>query len=319
MSRSDGHAPGNSPFDQPWWLDALAPDSWDEVSVEHDGETVARLPYRIRQRAGLVVVDQPPLTPTLGPWLASSVGKEARRLSAEMHLLEELVRRLPPFDLFVQNFSPTISNWLPFHWAGFEASARCTYRIDDLTDLDAVWGRFASSLRNHVRTAERTLAVRTDLDPVVVVDLYEATLERKGVRRPPRERVVRLLRECDARGQGRAFVAVDGKDRVHAAAYVVWDDRAAYYLVGARDEARADRGATSLLLWNAIRHAATATAAFDFEGSMIRSVERYFRGFGARQTPYLHVTRTSRRGRLVLHGRNSLARLRRRSRDEEPS
>jgi phosphatidate phosphatase APP1 len=32
---------------------------------------------------------------------------------------------------------------------------------------------------------------------------------------------------------------------------------------------------------------------FDFEGSMIEPIERFFRGFGAVQTPYFHVSRSS--------------------------
>jgi hypothetical protein len=48
-------------------------------------------------------------------------------------------------------------------------------------------------------------------------------------------------------------------------------------------------GAFSLLMWHAIQFASQVTTRFDFEGSMIESIERFFRSFGARQVPYLHV------------------------------
>jgi len=51
------------------------------------------------------------------------------------------------------------------------------------------------------------------------------------------------------------------------------------------------------------------TDVFDFEGSMLPPVERYFRAFGARQTPYLRVSRTSRRGRAALAARAGWRRL----------
>jgi len=50
-----------------------------------------------------------------------------------------------------------------------------------------------------------------------------------------------------------------------------------------------------LCLWEAIRYASTVTKQFDFEGSMIESVERFFRAFGAVQTPYFRITKTPSR------------------------
>ena len=48
----------------------------------------------------------------------------------------------------------------------------------------------------------------------------------------------------------------------------------------------------SLCMWEAIKFASTVTKKFDFEGSMIESVERFFRAFGAVQKPYIHITKT---------------------------
>jgi len=50
-------------------------------------------------------------------------------------------------------------------------------------------------------------------------------------------------------------------------------------------------GATSLCMWEAIQFAATVTKSFDFEGSMLETVERFFRAFGAKQTPYFAISK----------------------------
>ena len=42
---------------------------------------------------------------------------------------------------------------------------------------------------------------------------------------------------------------------------------------------------------------------------MLKPVERFFRAFGGRQTPYLYVSRASRLGRAALTMRSSWARL----------
>jgi hypothetical protein len=55
-------------------------------------------------------------------------------------------------------------------------------------------------------------------------------------------------------------------------------------------------------MWEAIKFASTVTKRFDFEGSMIEPVERFFRAFGAKQTPYFALThRPSRWLNTVLH------------------
>jgi hypothetical protein len=87
--------------------------------------------------------------------------------------------------------------------------------------------------------------------------------------------------------------AYDDADRVHAVAYVVCDRRTAYYLMGGGDPKLRTSGASSLLLWEAIRRTRPVVSVFDFEGSMLRPVERFFRAFGGRQVPYLHVSRAT--------------------------
>jgi hypothetical protein len=94
--------------------------------------------------------------------------------------------------------------------------------------------------------------------------------------------------------------AVDEADRLHAVAYGVWDEQGAYYLLGGGDPELRNSGATSLLLWELILRAREVTDVFDFEGSMIEPLERFFRSFGARQTPYLYVSRESARGSAAL-------------------
>jgi len=72
-------------FCQPWWLQAVAPDSWDVAVVERGGEVAAVLPYTYKVRLGkFLLIEMPPLTPYLGPWLRSS---EARRDSKRLVLV----------------------------------------------------------------------------------------------------------------------------------------------------------------------------------------------------------------------------------------
>lgn len=67
MSKSISQVP--SIFEQPWWLDAVAPGQWDAVEIEENGRIVARLPFVFKKKFGARIVGQPQLTQTLGPWI----------------------------------------------------------------------------------------------------------------------------------------------------------------------------------------------------------------------------------------------------------
>jgi hypothetical protein len=318
LTRCPGVRTVNSVFEQPWWLDAVAPGAWSEVVVRRGGEVVARLPYAHRRRFGLSTIVQPPLTQTLGPWLAESDGKYARRLENQKKLVAELIELLPPFDIFRQSFSTTLTNWLPFYWAGFDATVRYSYRIEDLTDLDRVQSEFQEHVRRNLRRGLRTVEVVDDCPVETLLRLDAQTYARQGRRLPYSQELVRRLdAACVAHGARRILGAADAQGRLRAVLYVVWDERVLYALISARDSELQTDGANTVLYWEAIRLASQVSRTFDFEGSVIQSVEHYFRGFGGRQLPYFVVTKASARAKPALaawSARQAAGRLRRRRR-----
>ena len=288
-------------FQQPWWLDAVAPRRWAECRVERDGNVVARLPYVVRRRHGLTLITQPPLTQALGPWISSTAGAKDAGLDDQRALVAGLIEQLPRHDYFTQACAPVLTDWLPFHWQGFDQRTLYTYVLDDLRDLDRVWAGLRKGPRRYIRKAQKTLSVRDDLGIDVLHGTLVATFERQGLRVPwSLGQIERLERACAARNSRRALFAVDAADRVHAAVYLVHDANVTYYLLsGAFPELRSS-GAQSLLVWEGIRFAATVSRCFDFEGSMIEPIERFFRSFGARQVPYFRIHRMSRRMSILM-------------------
>jgi hypothetical protein len=70
-------------------------------------------------------------------------------------------------------------------------------------------------------------------------------------------------------------------------------------------------GANTLLYWEPIRLASEVSRVFDFEGSMLKPVEHFFRGFGGTQTPYLQISKASLAAKSMLAARDLLGRRRR--------
>jgi Acetyltransferase (GNAT) domain len=300
----------NAIFQQPWWLDAVAPGHWDQVTVEHGGRVVARLPYVVRGRPRMRVLTMPPLTQTLGPWLERSEASPPKALGREHELLAELEAGLPRAAAFIQQFSPTILNALPFHWAGYRLEIQYTHRLDLRPAEEELWEGLRGNIRREIRKAHRQVEIREDLGLDRFHDVWTKTFERQGLLPPATlAELERLDAACAAHDARAMLFARDDPGRVHGVAYVVWDRNGAFNLLGGADPDLRSSGASSLLMWEAIRRARSVTDVFDFEGSMIGSVERFFRAFGGRQTPYLKVSRATAAAGAALALRQRVRRL----------
>lgn len=298
-------------FSSPWWLDATAGEgNWGLCEVKENGKTVASIPWVMKQRLGIKVLSQPSLTQTLGPWLAEPPPgtKYAKRLAREKDLMEALIDQLPDYQVFRQNFAPEITNWLPFCWQGFQQTTQYTYRLPGLSNMQSVWSGFQAKVKTDVRKAEKqgvTIERSSDID--AFLDVNELTFLRQGMNLPyPRSYVKRLFAACEQNNAGTIFLARGKDGRMHAGNLLVWNQHCAYYLMGGGDPEVRNSGATSLAMWQAIQFAASVSQTFDFEGSMIEPVERFFRGFGAIQTPYFSLTHVRSKRVATLMAARSL-------------
>ncbi len=286
-------------FSQAWWLDATAgAENWDVAVVEKGGKLMAALPYLTKRQRWSTLLTQPSLTQFLGPWLRESNAKYAKALGQQKDLMEALIDQLPKFDQYSQNWHYQQQNWLPFFWRGFKQTTRYTYVLPELTNEEALWQEVQANIRTDIRKASDrfNVRVRDDLGIKDFLALNRLVFTRQEMPLPYSESFVENLdKACVAHSSRKIFIAEDPQGQRHAAVYLIWDENSAYYLMGGGDPELRNSGATSLCMWEAIKFASTVTKRFDFEGSMIEPVERFFRAFGAIQTPYFAVTKTPSR------------------------
>jgi Acetyltransferase (GNAT) domain len=252
----------------------------------------------------------PPLTQTLGPWVERFDASPARALGDELERLEELEAALPSSQGFVQAFSPTVLNALPFFWAGYRLEVQYTYRLVGIRSQEPLWDGLRGNIRREIRKARRLVEVRDDLGLDRFYSVWVKTYARQDLQPPVSlAALARLDAACGARGARTMLFAQDEAQRLHAVSYFVWDHNGAFFLLGGGDPELRTSGASSLLMWEGIRRAGAVTDVFDFEGSMLKPVERFFRAFGSRQTPYLRVSRMSSPARAAFTLRAGWRRL----------
>lgn len=292
-------------FQEPWWLDAVAPGAWRDITVTSGGVVRARWPI-YRERRGLFdVITLPPLTHRLGPWLdLGDATKSARRYEVEKDLTVALLEQLPPHDILQINCHSGITNVLPFVWNGFEESARYTYVIDLARSETELWDALRENIRRETRKARKQLKVDTIDDVNECIRLIGKTYARQGNPNPFDSPAMRRLdKACAERGRREMLVARDESGAIHASLYLVWDATTTYYLAGGADPELRTSGAHSLLIWEALVRSRARSTEFDMTGSMVESIERFFRAFGGQQRIYFSLNKMSRRARVAWHGK----------------
>ncbi len=282
----------NSIFEQPWWLDAVAPGQWDTVEIKKDEQQVARLPYIKEKRMGFKLLGMPKYTQTLGYWIEDTGAKNARKYARRKELISELIAALPQKYSVDMDLDHTCDYLFPFKWNGFKLQMAYSYRIEDIHDIDQLWSGLADNIRREIKKAQKELTVESDHSIDDLILMQNKTFERQGRAKSDDSELLRrldaALTEHNAR---RLLCAVDSQGRIHAASYFVYDEKCCYYLIGGGDPELRTSGASSLLMWEGIKFASTVSGSFDFEGSMIEPIERFFRAFGGVPTPYWRVTR----------------------------
>ena len=272
-------------YSKDWYLDAVCGENnWNVSLVVKGNEVFASLPYYIEKKLGLTILQMPQLTQVLGPWIKYPPDqKYETKLKHEEKMISELISSLPKFDYFKQKVHYNYVNWLPFYWQGFSQTTNYTYVISDTTDIEKVFNEFNGSTKRQIKKAEKVLRVAESDDIVKFYEINRMTFERNGKKIPYSLEFLKKLDDTLKEHDSRKILFAQKGDDIHAVVYFIYDSSSVYYLMGGIDPKFSSSGAQSLLMWEGIKLASQRNSVFDFEGSMIKPIERFFRSFGARQ------------------------------------
>lgn len=283
-------------FCRSWWLKAVCPNNFEILTIRKRDKIVAGMPIPLHRKGGYPIIHMPKLTQTLGVLFSPSTRTTYEgRLSDEMKVLDILVEAIPKFSYFSMGFHYNFTNWLPFYWAGYQQTTRYTYIIENLTDLDKVFSNFAHSKRKNIKKAEQLVTVGSHLSAEDFYANHVTTLSKQGESISYKYDLFKRIHDAACENSaGKIWCAIDTQEKIYAAIFVIFDSKSAYYLISTIDPDYRNSGAATLLLRDAIEYVSPYTKRFDFEGSMIRSVEHSFRKFGAVQTPHFSITKDNR-------------------------
>ena len=234
----------------------------------------------------------PPYTPHIGPVYELRASNPAARTDEQRAIMEAMADYLDGGAAVVTlGLSMGISDGLPFYWRGWKVVPHYTYRIDLDRDEGGLLSMMSVQQRNPIKKAIRDgICVEEAQDTGELRALVLKTFARQSMSISLQD-MDGVLASYPPGKSSYCFIARNQGAPI-AGVYVIHDDRTAYTLMTGYDDALSHNGAGPLAMWEAIRRARElGLKVFDFEGSVVPPIERYYRGFGGRLTPYLTVNK----------------------------
>lgn len=243
-----------------------------------------------QRRFGLRILRNPPLTPHIGPFFEHRATNAAAKTNEDRDVMEAMAEFIDRAGAAVVSLSLAVEvkDCLPFYWRGYRVISHWTYRIDLNKSEEELLAGMSVDRRNDIRKAHRDGLVASGSTRTDVLQSLVALTFSRNHKDYPKENMATVLRALPPGANSWCF-ETRLVDAAQAAVYCVHDLKTAYYLLGGHT---AHHGAGALAVWHSILKAKElGLKVFDFEGSVIPPIERYFRGFGGTLTPYFSINK----------------------------
>jgi hypothetical protein len=285
-------AAGGTIFHKSWWLRTCCRDEGinanmvDIYGAYENGKLIAALPLPYKNKFFKTWITNPKLTPYLGTiYRDDGLEKECTKNSFIKNVnvgFAKIIRQRGVCLNYIFNLNNV--DMLPFIWNNFDVNVNYTY-ILELEDLQSIWNDMDKTRRHDIKKFYKNAhSIRySDID--AFIDLNNMTMKRQRHAQISGDLWKNIYQECKRHGCAEVFtIYIDNKPL--ASLLLVWDNKRVYYIAGGIDNN--SEGGMSLLFWEAFKFTKEKLALneFDFEGSMIRGIEHYFRNFGGCLKPY---------------------------------
>jgi len=252
------------------------------------GKIVGGFVLMKKRKLGINYFRPPMYMPNIFLFYENKSKNLSKRSTEEKRLMTQLVEFVEtlPYHIISIYFPSNFIDIQPFIWKKFKVNPYYTYIIDLSLSFSEIENRFSPERRNDIKKAiSDGIVCRNEYNPDIVKKLILNTFSRKG-----KTTDIKFLDKIlkDFAIESNSFTFISYKDQIPlSVVFCIYDKEFAYYILGGYNNDFKHHGAGALAVDNAIRFSKDkGIKYFDFEGSMIPEVEKYFRGFGGQITPY---------------------------------
>lgn len=246
-----------------------------------------------QNKFGLTIYRNPPFTPTIGPFVRIKAENTAVIMDRWKEVLSSIANFFEnlSYSIISVSLSKDIVDTQPFIWKKYKVIPSYTYVIDLNKSTEEIKKSMHARSRNSIQKALNDgLIAHHNTDFNLIKSLVVKTFLRQD-KKVNHYFLDKILFEFAKENNSYSFVTFI-RDEPIAVAFCVYDKTTSYYLLGGYDSDNKHYGAGTLALWKAINFSKElGLRYFDFEGSMVPQIERYFRSFGGRMVPCYRINK----------------------------
>ncbi len=248
------------------------------------------------KKFGFKFIKLPPYTPHCCLFFTGEGKNNASKTTFSKEVLTEVCAYIAnqKAALNILALPSSIVDLQPFIWQKFKVIPNYTYRINLNRPFEDIQTHFDSKNRNAINKAQREdLQVQFNtLDKEQLYLFFKRTLSVAGANVYDGELKRIFTSFSDA---GNSFSTEAWKDgKLLGCVFCIYDKTTCYYLLAGIDRNSGVGGVNNLLVARSIELAKQKKCeVFDFEGSMLKGVEKFFRSFGGELIPYYTINKAS--------------------------
>ena len=248
------------------------------------------------KKYGCKFIKLPPYTPQCGLFFTSNnVNK-----SSFNNFSKEVMTEVCAFfsnqksALTVIAFPSNVIDFLPFIWAKYKVIPNYTYRINLENSIEDIKSNFDSKNRNVINKAIKEEVIVTE-DTLSKEELFKFFMDSLNTTDANiYETELKNVFTKFADDTNSFCVSAHKNNEILGNVFCVYDNNTCYYLLGGVNKKSGVQGVNNLLIQKSIEKAKDiGCKTFDFEGSMLKGVEKFFRSFGPEIIPYFTVNKAS--------------------------
>lgn len=259
--------------------------------------------YLKTRRFGFDFIKLPPYTPHCGLFYQD---ESKNRASANSYRKEVMQLVCDYFSslratLTILAFPAEYQDMQAFIWGKYKVVPNYTYRISLSASVEEIRSHFDSKNRNAINKALKE-GVETSLNALPKAEIFaffKKNLAATGAN--IYEDILQKIVEQFSDESNAFCFSAHRQGRLLGMVFCVFDRHACYYLLGSVDREAGIQGINNLLVQKSIEQAKQlGCRIFDFEGSMLKGVEKFFRSFGPELFPYFTVNKAALPLELLL-------------------
>lgn len=276
------------------WIKIMEDDRFVLNGIFNKNKELIGCFYYTRFKRGKVFsqISASPFTPHCGLFVKDETINPSQKNTFEKKIMQLIAEYFneKKVDILALPFPCQYSDMQSFIWEGYSVEPRYTYQLNLAKPEEELLAGMSPERRKNIRKAQKDgINIQKENDYSAAKELIEATYKNQGLS-IDKNVFDAIFTSFSTERNTICMVSHNKKGDPIACVYCIFDQEICYYIMGGYSKTSRHEGAGALAMWEAIKIAKEkGIRTFDFEGSMLKSVEKYFRGFGGEIKPFYTV------------------------------